>query len=227
MGMELLLVRHGQPAWVNAHGLGDNDPPLTPLGRRQAQEAADRVGALEVDELLASTARRAAQTAEPIAEALGLPVQPEEGLWEIRPPDEWEGAPAEVVAKAFKEWRRRPRAAWWQGPHGEPFGDFHERVTTTIERLLADRGVTRNPSDPDHLWDLEHDERRIVVVAHNGTNSVILSHLLGIEPQPWEWERFNSNHAGITTLRTTRIADAAIWSLQHFSAIDHLSEATS
>ena len=225
--MELLLIRHGQPAWLDEQGRGDNDPGLTPLGRRQALQTGARLVSSEVTELLASTARRAQATVSPIAEMLELPVTDEDDLWEVRPPDEWHGAPAEVVAATFHEWRGRPREAWWDGPHGEPFRDFHTRVTTGLERLLAERGITRNHDDPEHLWDVDRDDdRRFVVVAHNGTNSVILSHLLGIEPQPWEWERFNSNHAGITTLRTTRIASAAIWSLQHFSAVDHLDDVT-
>ena len=41
----LILLRHGQTA-VNAEGrlLGRADPPLTDLGRRQAQALADAVG---------------------------------------------------------------------------------------------------------------------------------------------------------------------------------------
>jgi probable phosphoglycerate mutase len=223
--MELLLIRHGQPAWLDEHGRGDNDPSLTSKGRRQALQTAARLISTDVTELLASTAKRAQATVAPIADALELPVTDDEDLWEVHPPDAWHGAPADVVAATFAEWYGKPREAWWDGPHGEPFRDFHVRITTTIERLLAERGVTRNTDDPDHLWDVDRDDdRRFVIVAHNGTNSLIVSHLLGIEPQPWEWERFNSNHAGITTLRTTNIASGAIWSLQHFSAVDHLSD---
>lgn len=226
--MELLLVRHGQPAWLDERGLGDNDPGLTEIGRRQALQTAARLLATDVTEVLTSTANRALETVAPIADALRLEPVREEGLWEIRPPDHWEGAPAEVVAREFREWRGRPREEWWDGPHGEPFRDFHARITSTVERLLADRGITRHAADPDHLWDVERDDdRRIVITAHNGTNSVIVSHLLGMEPQPWEWERLNSNHCGITVLRSTPIASAAIWSLQHFSAVDHLSDVTS
>jgi broad specificity phosphatase PhoE len=43
--------------------------------------------------------------------------------------------------------------------------------------------------------------RRLLLVAHAGTNSVVLGHLLGLSPEPWEWERFASAHASITVLR--------------------------
>lgn len=226
--VELLLVRHGQPAWLDADGLGDNDPGLTPVGRIQALQTAARLASVDVTEILASTANRARETVEPIAAALQQTVTFDEDLWEIRPPDEWAGAPAKVVADTFRTWRNRPREEWWEGPHGEPFREFHVRVNAAIERLLAARGIERDPSDPDHLWQVERDDdRRFVLVAHNGTNSLILGALLGIDAQPWEWERFSSNHAAVTTLRSQSIAGAAIWSLQHFSVVDHLDEVTS
>jgi hypothetical protein len=60
------------------------------------------------------------------------------------------------------------------------------------------------------------------MVAHAGTNSVILGRLLGLEPQPWEWERFASDHASVTVLRSTRIGGGHIFSLQTFSDVSHL-----
>ena len=63
---------------------------------------------------------------------------------------------------------------------------------------------------------------RILIVAHEGTNAVVLSHLLGVEPTAWEWVRFSSNWAGIARLRTAAIAQAAVWRLACFNRIDHL-----
>lgn len=67
----VLLIRHGQSEW-NADGRwqGQADPPLTDLGRAQAQHAAKALGA--VDAIVASDLQRAAETAEIIAEELGL-----------------------------------------------------------------------------------------------------------------------------------------------------------
>jgi probable phosphoglycerate mutase len=66
-----LLVRHGQSEW-NAIGRwqGQADPPLSDLGRRQAREAADAVGA--VDAIWASDLARAVETATIIAERIGV-----------------------------------------------------------------------------------------------------------------------------------------------------------
>ena len=67
------------------------------------------------------------------------------------------------------------------------------------------------------------DAPRLLLIAHAGTNSVVLGHLLGLEPQPWEWERFASNHASLTVLRSTPIGGGYIFSLQSFSDVSHLA----
>jgi broad specificity phosphatase PhoE len=62
------------------------------------------------------------------------------------------------------------------------------------------------------------------MVAHAGTNSLVLGALLGLEPEPWEWERFASDHASVTLLRTTAIAGGHIFGLQRFSDVEHLPD---
>ncbi|MFZ4517495.1 MAG: histidine phosphatase family protein [Microthrixaceae bacterium] len=86
----LLLVRHGQSEW-NADGRwqGQEDPPLTELGRAQARQAAKAVGA--VDAVVCSPLERAAVTAAIIAEELGVgPVVTLDGLME-RHAGAWQG----------------------------------------------------------------------------------------------------------------------------------------
>src|SRR3954452_11777953 len=78
----LLLVRHGQSEW-NAVGRwqGQADPPLTELGRAQARAAARAIG--ELDAVFSSDLRRARETAEVIAECIGVgPVISDAGLRE-------------------------------------------------------------------------------------------------------------------------------------------------
>lgn len=224
--VELFLVRHAQPAWVRSDGTSDNDPGLTQRGRDQARNVATRLASLPYDgttELLASTAQRARETVAPIAELMDTEPTYHEWIHEIRLPEEWEGTPAEEVGKRLRETRHRPREDWWTGmdPASESVHEFHERVTSGLDAALAERGATRHPDDPENLWAIAEDRQRLIVVAHAGTNSVILSHLLGIEPQPWEWERFSSNHASVTILDTTAIAGGNIWSLQLFSGVAH------
>jgi probable phosphoglycerate mutase len=223
--MEILLIRHAQPAWV-VDGIGVNDPGLTELGHDQARLVAGRLGEdATIDELHVSTARRAQETAAPIAEVVAPRAETHEWLHEIRMPAAWDGSPADEIGARMRDARWRSRDAWWNGfdEGGESFRDFHQRIVRGLEAALADRGIVRHPDDPEHLWQVPDDDRRIVVVAHAGTNSVLLGHLLGLEPQPWEWERFASSHASVTVLRTFRISLGHIFSLRRFSDVSHLA----
>ena len=221
--MQLILVRHAQPAWASETGAAVSDPGLTRLGRRQAEAVAERLAAWEpIDELYVSTATRSKDTVAPIAEQLGLDPVVEEWLHEIRLPLHWEGTPAEEVGRVLRDARTRPRDEWWEGLEGgESFRDFHYRVTSGLGSALTTWGVTRHNDDPTNLWHVADEDRRIAIVAHAGTNSVILGYLLGLEPQPWEWERFASDHASVTVLETAPIATGWIWGLQRFSDVAH------
>ncbi len=218
--MEIVLLRHAQPEWSRSRQ-AQVDPGLTDLGREQAARTAERLTVERFDEVLVSTATRAQQTAVPILPShTDAVVEDRVWLHEIRMPAHWEGTPAEEVDRAFREARLRSRSAWWEGmPGGESFRDFHARVTIGLGAELAERGVTRGD---DGLWEVPDPGARMLMVAHAGTNSVVLGHLLGLEPEPWEWERFASNHASLTILRAVPIAGRHIFSLQRFSDIGHL-----
>jgi len=218
--MELVLVRHAQPEWDRARR-AQVDPGLTELGHDQARRVADRLTGERFDRLLVSTAVRARETAEPVIAALpDLPVDRRPWMHEIRMPSSWQGTPSEEVGKVLRDARHRPRASWWEGmPGGESFGDFHARVTSGLTAELDGLGAARTA---DGLWAVPDDAPRLLLVAHAGTNSVILGHLLGLDPEPWEWERFASNHASVTVLRSVSIAGGHIFSLRRFSDISHL-----
>jgi broad specificity phosphatase PhoE len=219
--MEIILVRHAQPEW-SRDGRSQVDPGLTDLGRRQASLTADRLAAEAFDGMLVSTATRSQETAEPVIPRLGeVRHVDREWLHEIRMPGTWQGTPSEEVDRAFRDARGRPRMEWWNGmPGGESFRDFHARVTIGLAAELGEAGVHHDAETG--LWDVPRGAPRLLFVAHAGTNSVVLGHLLGLEPQPWEWERFASNHASLTVLRSTPIGGGHIFSLQSFSDVSHL-----
>jgi probable phosphoglycerate mutase len=219
--MELVLIRHAEPEWV----VDDRtvaDPGLTPLGQAQARSAALRIGSMGwVDEVLVSPARRAAQTAAEIEVALRQTATIIPGLNEIHVP--WDDTPSHVVEQAFRSARDRPLDEWWGGIEGgESFRDFHLRITETIDAVLRQRGLQRLTAE--HLWHDEGRLERLVIVAHGGTNAVILGHLLGLDPTPWEWERFVSHHAAFTRLRSTPLAGEHVMSLWEANGTSHLSQ---
>jgi broad specificity phosphatase PhoE len=220
--MELVLVRHAQPQW-NRDRTAQVDPGLTDVGRRQADLVADRLAAERFDQVLVSTATRARQTAAPLLDRLAADAADERPwLHEIHMPASWDGTPSEEVGRVLRDARNRPRDEWWDGlPGGESFRDFHARVTSGLVEELGTRGVER---DAAGLWHVPDGAPRLLLVAHAGTNSVVLGHLLGLDPEPWEWERFASDHASLTTLRSTPIAGGHIFSLQRFSDTAHLPD---
>jgi probable phosphoglycerate mutase len=100
MPSRLLLVRHGQSEW-NAQGRwqGQADPPLTDLGRQQARAAARAIGG--VDAVISSDLQRARETADVIADAIGVgPVIEDMGLRE-RDAGEWSGLTRDEIKERY------------------------------------------------------------------------------------------------------------------------------
>lgn len=221
--MDILFVRHGQPQWA-IDGLSQIDPHLTDLGHKQAELAAHRIATdskIPPAELIVSPATRSQETALPIARETELPTETIDGLLEIQMPD-WRGVTEEVVIDIFKTTRHRSPDEWWDGlPGGESFRDFHDRVTTALDSVLAERGITKNVQDP-RLWDIANDPGRIVIVAHGGTNSVCLAHLMGAPPSPWEWEKYVLFHASFARVKFIPLAGAHVSSLRTFNDQDHI-----
>jgi probable phosphoglycerate mutase len=224
--VELVLVRHGEPAWT-LDGRAQHDPGLTERGHAQARCVATRlVQGRPTRALYVSSARRARETAVPVAQALGTEGTVLEGLHELRPPD-FSDLPAEEPAKLFRIGRTRPPEQWWEGwpgGQGEPFRDFHTRVVACVRGLLEDRGVKPVPGQEPHLWEVPAglDEERAVLVCHAGTAAVCLSYLLGAPPTPWEWERFALGHAAIARVRAVTLGGAHIFSLRACNDQEHL-----
>ncbi len=83
--MRLLLVRHGQTLSNVNHLLdtGHPGPVLTELGEQQAAALVEALSAEDIKVIFASTLRRTQQTAQPLADDRGLPVQVRAGIREI------------------------------------------------------------------------------------------------------------------------------------------------
>lgn len=218
--MELLFIRHGQPEW-DRDGRSIDNPELTEVGHRQAALLGEAFAGQTADRILVSPLIRAQQTAAPIIEALGIEPETHDWLAEISAPV-WQGTPAEVVQRIFAESRERPLEEQWDAiPGGESFRDFHTRVTTGLIEFLSSIDCYRFNGFPP-LWQLENPGPRIIVVAHSGTDAVCIGHLLGIDPVPWEWERFVAFHASVSVVRPMDIAAKHSFSLFRFSDLSHL-----
>ena len=78
--MQLLIIRHALPL-RSEPGQG-SDPALSEEGIEQARRLPEALARFPVSRLVSSPQRRAVQTAEPVAEALGLSVDIDERLAE-------------------------------------------------------------------------------------------------------------------------------------------------
>lgn len=219
--MEIVLIRHGEPEWVR-DGLNVVDPPLTERGLMQAERVGHELGGATFDEIIVSPLRRARQTAEPLRTALGHAEAIQPFLEEIREPN-WHGTPAELASAAYAEDRQRSAEERWNGLSGggEPPREFVERVRAGATEFWASRGMYRSKQTLP-VWHLDQPDHRIAVVAHAGTNGVLLCQLLGLDPVPWEWDRFVTHHASITRLQSMELGDGHTFALARLSDVEHL-----
>lgn len=138
----LLLLRHGQTEMsAQRRYSGRGDPELTALGLSQAAAVAAAIKTVEdagdVVAALSSPLRRARQTAEPVAAALGVPVEPHEALLETDF-GEWDGLTFAEARERHPDLHGR-----WLGddtvpaPGGESFADVGLRVAALREQLVA------------------------------------------------------------------------------------------
>jgi 2,3-bisphosphoglycerate-dependent phosphoglycerate mutase len=218
--VEIVLIRHGQPEWVK-DGLNVVDPPLTELGHEQAARMAELLAGESFDEVLVSPLRRARQTAAPLYELLGRSEQIEPWLEEIRDPG-WHGTPAEKAQQAYAELNGRTVGERWNGlVGGESIREFTDRIHVGAQEFLRRRGVVRIEHELP-IWSPGDIGKRIALVAHAGTNSITIGHLLGLDPTPWEWDRFVLGHASVSRIEALPVKDGWTFSLTALSNAEHI-----
>lgn len=219
---EIVFVRHGEPEWVRG-GLNVDDPPLTERGQEQARRLARRLAGEHFDEILVSPLQRTRQTAAPLLAAVGREQVLAPWLEEIRNPV-WHGTPVERAEEAFRADRAKPAHLRWEGlDGGESVRDFVTRIHLGVRLFLAERGIERARQDLP-VWSVREPGRRILLVAHAGTNAVAFGHLLGLEPVPWEWERFVLGHASISRVEALSTGEGVTFSLTRLGDVEHLGD---
>jgi len=158
----VILARHGRTALTESHklsGRGGEDPQLSELGREDAKKVAAelaKVGKsstfaklLPPTAVVSSPIARTRETAEVIAQQLGLAVAIEDDIAEIAF-GEWDGHTNQEVAARWPEqynaWRGDVQIA---PPGGESLEEFDQRVQRGRERILS-----------------EYEGQTVVVVSH-------------------------------------------------------------
>ncbi|MFT3900488.1 MAG: histidine phosphatase family protein [Gordonia sp. (in: high G+C Gram-positive bacteria)] len=173
----LLLWRHGETDYNAASRMqGQLDTDLSERGRRQAAAAAAALA--ERDPLLirSSDLRRAAETADRLAELTDLDVARDPRLRETNL-GQWQGlthTEVDAIAPgARRVWRDD---ATWAPPEGESRVDVAARITPVVHDLLAELpewGTGERPEAP------------VVLVAHGGCIAALTASLLGLPVPNW------------------------------------------
>jgi broad specificity phosphatase PhoE len=163
--VEFVVVRHAEPEAITVSE-GSADPGLTALGRAQAEALARCPGLGHLDMIVQSPARRAIETAAPLAACRGLIPITLDGLTEL----DW-GAKDYTPVETMRA-RNDPR---WQAAvlRGEGWGVdaswFRARVVETFTELaVANAGATR-----------------IAAVCHNGVLNAWIGEVIGMERLLW------------------------------------------
>ncbi|MFE3825511.1 bifunctional RNase H/acid phosphatase [Streptomyces sp. NPDC059092] len=149
-----VLLRHGETALTpdkRFSGSGGTDPELSAIGRRQADAIATALAARgTVQDIVSSPLRRCRETAQAVADRLGLDVRIEEGLRETHF-GAWEGLTFGEVTERYPD----DLTAWLASPDVEPTGGG-ESFATVGRRVAAAR---------DALLD-RYRGRTVLVVTH-------------------------------------------------------------
>ena len=165
--LRLALVRHAQTApSLDGRYCGSSDVALNQAGRELAERLGERLAASTWQAIYASPLVRSGQTAEPLSRRLGLPIQRDAGLAELRYGD-WElKTPADIERSDDSE----RYALWLKDPvrHAPPGGETAQQLA---ERALA--AVTRVRA--------RHARGAVVAFSHKTTIRVLLCALLGID----------------------------------------------
>ena len=201
-GAELLLIRHGesQPARPDKPFPlvgGQGDPGLAPEGRDQAEHVALRLGAARIDAIYVSPLRRTAQTAAPLARALGITPVVAPGMREVHLGD-WEGGlfrkmVAERDPLAERIWAEE---RWDVIPGAEPAAAFTARVRGEIGRIAA-----------------AHPGQRIAVFTHGGVIGQALALASGSRPFAF----IGADNGSISRL----VVDRQRWIIRGFNDTGH------
>jgi 2,3-bisphosphoglycerate-dependent phosphoglycerate mutase len=143
---ELVLVRHGASATLErgrpfALVGGHSDPPLSPAGEAQAEAVAERLRAEPLRALFVTPLQRTAQTAAPLASAVGIEPSVIEDLREVHL-GEWEGGEYRIRLTERDPVAMQALMAerWDLIPGGEPMDSLAERVGRGLDAMLAALG---------------------------------------------------------------------------------------
>ena len=203
--MLFFFIRHGDPTY---------DPDkLTPLGHRQAEAIGRRLARYGLDEIYASSAVRARETAIPACELLKkeaviLDWAHENHAWDEMTLPDANGNPTwNFVAPGMKEFYmsreiRDLGMRWYDHPffdEGNTIRQGYLRIYKEAKDFFAAQGFVYD-DEKGMYKNTVNNEKRVALFAHHGFGTAFLSSVLEI-PYPLVCEKMNFGHTGMTVIR--------------------------
>ena len=218
--MIIYFVRHGDPDYQN--------DCLTPLGRKQAERAAERLSAYGIEHIFSSPKGRAMETAEYTAKLLNKEIIQCDYMRELG----WKSLNEEPILANGHPWRVAKHFASegisladydWRSREPYSKSMIVERVgiaSTGFDGLLADFGYRR---EGDFYRVVGSDtDTKIAMFSHAGSSSAVLSHLFNI-PFPIVCGSMPPDVTSITTVSLSNKIDSLVCPrLQCFNDAMHI-----
>jgi 2,3-bisphosphoglycerate-dependent phosphoglycerate mutase len=198
--VELVLVRHALPVRADAAPDGGRaDPGLSERGREQAARLPAALAGDRVDVLCTSPLRRARETAEPVAAALGLEPVVVEGVAEFDSGDASYVPVEELRAAGDPRWQALVRGELYSA------GVDPAAFRATVVAALADVAA-------------QHPGGRAVLVSHAGVINAAAGDVLGQQRPIW----FAPAYCSLTRLAYARDGRRGVVSLNETAHVRDL-----
>lgn len=198
----LFLVRHAETAHNQLkvlRGKISAQDIISAHGQEQARACAAALAGLNIADpkLYASPYRRTQQTAQPIAEALGVDVAVLQGIQEMDTGD-WNGRPYSVLERPASEIRHPDGYFGFEG--GESVQMVAARTRVALAEALAQGGTP-------------------IIVSHGLALQVMLCDLLGVDfDEAWADQRFAHRNTAISEL----VQEGGAWRAVRVAFDQHL-----
>jgi probable phosphoglycerate mutase len=179
----LLLIRHGENDYLVRNKLPGRTPGihLNARGSKQAAELAQTLSRLPIKALYSSPLERAVETAEPLAQSLGLGIQLRPDLTDTDVGN-WAGRSLKALGRTrlWKVIQETP--SQFQFPGGETFVQAQKRVVRALDAIAS-----------------VHADEMVAVVFHADPIKLAVAHYLGLSLDTFQ--RLTAHTGSVTILK--------------------------
>jgi probable phosphoglycerate mutase len=185
VSLKLYLLRHGETPYSQEGAYcGTLDAELTPEGHLMAKAFADAYGSIGWTDVYVSPMKRTIATAQPLCDAIGLPMQIRDGLKEINY-GAWENKDLDYVKQHYEQdyirWMTEP--AWNPPTGGETSVQIANRAMAVVAEIEA-----------------KYSNGNVLIVSHKATLRIIICSLLGMDIGRYR-DRVNALAASVSVIK--------------------------